>query len=431
MTDTETSLNIIEKLELTKKYLESEIKNLTKSINDQMSSGKNQGKKLLDGLLDNLNETINSLKSNLDRSLRESQTQNTEQLLSLKESLNGQINSLKGYADSLVEDEEVLLVSGLETSLANVGDINKQHSSKMSGMVEKIASITQASLKAPIDIAEKNNEALKETLNEALKMEREILSKSLESLQAEFRDEIGLQIERVFMGVTVTKETLNGIIQDTLSRLEENLRRLNEGIDENFTSEIGRAQDLIHEYEGKLLTTLEDTKSNYDEAMEKIIDRNASTQVNALNELKGQLTGKENDLLEEINGLDTEQQEVLKASMNEFEEQIGKSKAQIIESHGVLKDELEKLLQENTESIKEIIDTMKVNNKENTKSMQSTIDTQVRQLTKESNTMIKERKTEIQSLLDQIKNDSVTNIDRVGKEMGQQVEEVYRQEKQK
>lgn len=431
MTDTESSINIIEKLEITKKYLESETKNLTKSINDQMSSGNNQGKKLLDGLLDNLNKTINSLKSNLDRSLRESQTENTEQLLSLNESLNGQINSLKGYADSLVEDEEVLLVSALETSLANVGDVNKEHATKMSGMVEKIASITKSSIKAPVDIAEKNNEALKETLSEALKMEREILSKSLEALQTEFRDEIGLQIERVFMGVTVTKETLNGIIQDTLSRLEENLRRLNEGIDENFTSEIGRAQDLIHEYEGKLLTTLEETKSNYDEAMTKIIEINGTSHVTALNQLKDQLTSKETDLLVEIKELDTEQQEVLKASMNEFEEHLGKSKAQVIESHGVLKDELEKLLQENTESIKEIIDTMKVNNQENTKSMQNTIATEVRQLTKESNTMIKERKTEIQNLLDQIKDDSVTNIDRVGKEMSQQVEGVYRQEKQK
>ncbi|MCE7737613.1 MAG: hypothetical protein GPJ54_22170 [Candidatus Heimdallarchaeota archaeon] len=431
MTDTETSTYIIEKLELTKKYLETEIKNLTKSINDQMNSGNNQGKKILDGLLENLNETINSLKSNLDQSVRESQTQNTEQLLSLKESLNGQINSLKGYADSLVEDEELRLVSNLETSMENVGDINKQHSSKISGMVEKIASITKVSIKAPIDIAEKNNMALKETLNDALKMERKILSKSLESLQTEFRDEIGLQIERVFMGVTVTKETLNGIIQDTLSRLEENLRRLNEGIDENFTSEIGRAQDLIHEYEGKLLTTLEETKSNYDVAMEKIIEKNATTHVNALNELKDQLTNKENELLVEINELDTEQQEVLQASLNEFENHIGKSKAQVIESQGILKDELEKLLKENTESIKEIIDTMKVNSQEQTKSMQNTIDTQVRQLTKESNTMIKERKIEVESLLDQIKNDSLGNIDRAGKEMGQQIEGIYREEKQK
>ncbi|MFV2013853.1 MAG: hypothetical protein ACC656_00355 [Candidatus Heimdallarchaeota archaeon] len=427
----ETSTNIIEKLESTKRYLESEIKKLTKSINEKMSSGNNQGKELLDNLLDNLNTTINSLRSNLDHSLKESQSQSTEQLLGLKESLNGQINSLRGYANSLVEDEEFRLVSALEASLASVGDINKDHSSKMSGVIEKIASIAEDTIKGPIEIAEKNNSTLKETLEEVLKMERETLSKSLVSLQSDFRDEIGLQIERVFMGVTITKETLNGIIQDTLSRLEENLRRLNEGIDENFTSEIGKAQDLIHEYEGKLLETLEGTKSNYDEAKEKIIKKNASNLASALKKLKGELNIKKSDLLSEINNLNTEQQDLLELSLNELEEQIGKSKAQVIESHGILKDDLEKLLQENTESIKEIIDTMKVNHQDQTKLMKTTIETQVRQLTKDSNTMIKDGRKEMETLLEQVKRDSVTSIDEVGKEVSQQIEGVYRQEKLK
>jgi len=45
MPETETSTDIISKLELTKKYLETEIKSLTKSINNQMSIGNNEGKK--------------------------------------------------------------------------------------------------------------------------------------------------------------------------------------------------------------------------------------------------------------------------------------------------------------------------------------------------------------------------------------------------
>lgn len=431
MSTTGTSTNIIERLELTKKNLEAEIKSLTKSINEQMSSGNNQGKELLDGVLNNLNATINSLKSNLDLSLRDSQTQSTEQLLSLKESLNGQINSLRGYANSLVEDEEFRLVSALEASLASVGDINKDHSSKMSDVIIKIATITEETIKAPIEITEKHNLALKDSLNETLKMERGILSKSLEDLQAEFRDEIAVQIERVFMGVTVTKETLNGIIQDTLSRLEENLRRLNDGIDENFTSEIGKAQDLIHDYEGKLLKTLDGTKSNYDEAVVDIIEKNTATQVNALNVLNKELNTKKKELLNEINGLNTEQQELLNVSMGELEDHIGISKAQVIESHGILKDDLEKLLLENTESIKEIIDTMKLNTQAQTKTMQGTVETQVATLSNETNTTLKSGRKEMESLLEQVKRDSLSNIDQAGKDMGQQIGEILKEEKQK
>ncbi|MHA2275090.1 MAG: hypothetical protein ACXAC2_04955, partial [Candidatus Kariarchaeaceae archaeon] len=286
---TETETNLIDQLENAKKFLENEMKTLSKSINDQMNSTNNSSKEMFDELLKKLNDTINLLKSELDQSVRNSQTQSTEQLLGLRESLNGQISSLQGYANSLVEDEELRLVSALEASLASVEDLNKDHSKKMSGVIEKIASVTEETIKAPIDIVENNNVDLKDILVDALKMERETLTLSLEDLQQEFREEISTQIERVFMGVTITKETLNGIIQDTLSRLEENLRRLNEGIDENFTSEIGMAQDLIHNYEGRLLKTLEGTKSNYDQTMEKIVEKNAKKLVTALNDLKDQL----------------------------------------------------------------------------------------------------------------------------------------------
>lgn len=427
----ETNQTLITQLEATKKHLETEIRILSKNINDGINIGNNQGKDLLNGLLGKVNETIETLKGSLDDSLVNSQKQTLEQLYGLKESLDGQLSSLRGYANQLVEDEEFRLVSALETSLTSIGDINKDHSNKLSEVIKKIGKLSETTSSSPIVVVEKNNLELKENLADILKMEKNMLVKALEDLQGEFREEISDQIERVFMGVTITKETLNGIIQDTLSRLEENLQRLNKGIDENFTNEIGLAQDLIHNYEGKLLETLETTKSNYDQEMVNIIDKNSKNLVKGLAKLTKELNQKQTKLEDDISGLNTEQQELLKISMKELDEHIVISKAQIIDSHGILKDELEKLLDENTESINEVIESMKLNNQSNFKNMQSTIKTDVSQLLTETDSIVKGGRKEIESLLDQIKNDSVQTIDQLGKDLGKEIGDLHREEKLK
>ena len=65
---TETNTDMIDQLEETKKFLEAEMKTLSKSINDQMSSTNNLSKEMLDGLIKKLNDTINVLKTDLDQS---------------------------------------------------------------------------------------------------------------------------------------------------------------------------------------------------------------------------------------------------------------------------------------------------------------------------------------------------------------------------
>jgi hypothetical protein len=317
--------------------------------------------------------------------------------------LDGQLDRLRGYANQLVEAEELRLVTVLETSLTNVTDITKVKSNELNEIIHKVVDIAENSSVSPIKIIQEVNQEANAELGDLLKIEKEKLASNIIKLQNEFRDDIANQIEKVFMGVTLTKESINGIIKDTLSRLEDNLNRLTEGIDENFSNEIGVAQDVIHNYEGKLMDTIEKTQKTYDKLMESILSNHSKKTLESIEKLGEQLNLHKEKIVAEISNLTKEQEELITHTINQLEEQIVDSKAAVIESHGVLKDDLEKLLTSNSDTVKQAIEKMHNNNEDSYNSLLkklSTISSDQKNATTED---ITDTRKELEQSIDQFR----------------------------
>ncbi|MHA2249523.1 MAG: hypothetical protein ACXAD7_04125 [Candidatus Kariarchaeaceae archaeon] len=395
--------NIYSIIESTQKQLEQEVKELNKTIDSQTQEVDNRGKSIFDSNYNKISTSIEDLKKMLEKLLNEHQSSNSEELLSLKESLDGQLDSLRGYANQLVEDEELKLVTTLETSLTNVNDITKDKSSDLNVLIAKISTLADESTSSPVKIVQDMNAKVKEEITEALSIEKSKLTESITNLQEEFRDKIGSQIEKVFMGVTVTKESVNGIIQDTLSRLEENLNRLNAGIDENFTNEIGVTQDIIHDYEGKLIETIGLTQENYNTHMAEIVEKYSQKTLSSLDELKTQLQNQKDKVNSEVSELTKSQNEIVNHAISQLEDQIIQSKAEVIESHGVLKDDLEKLLLSNSDTIKQSIESIQSTNQTVLSNLMDNILQVTNQQTSELSEEFKTTKKEFEQSFDQFR----------------------------
>lgn len=410
----------------TQKKLEQEIKELGKSVDAQSQSVNNRGKTIFDENLMKISKSTEDFKNQLEESLNNYQSNNSEELHGLKESLDGQLDSLRGYANQLVEDEELKLVTALETSLTNVTDITKDKSVELNKIITQVTDIADKSTNSPMKIVKDANIKVKDELTVSLRLEHDILAKALIELKNEFRDNISSQIEKVFLGVTLTKESINGIIRDTLSRLEENLNRLNDGIDENFTNEIGVTQDLIHKYEGKLIEAIDQTQQNYNIHMEEILQKHSEKTLDALDELNGQLSSQKQTILEEINGLTESQEELVNHAISQLKGLIVQSKAEVIESHGVLKDDLDKLLRSNSDTIKQAMKNLQNSNQETIAQLVNSISKnssdQISTLTENS----KSTRKELEQSFDQFKklaSQSITQSQQQIKEFGSSIKQ--------
>ena len=316
------------------------------------------------------NKTREEIKANFVTTVQGYEKYSEDQLRSLKESLELQLDSLRTYTNQIVEDDELKLVNSLEASLTNVSDITSSQLSELQKLTNQVNEIASKSVDRSVEIFKERDLTIKAELSQELTINKDELSSKIVELQDTFRDEMNQKIEKVFMGVTMTKEGINGIIRDTLSRLEENLNRLTEGIDENFTKEVGQAQDLIHEYEGKLLQVIEETQVKYDQQMEQILDKHSKSTQATLDKLHQELNTFKAGILNEISGLTKEQASLVANATKQLENQISKSRADVIESHGTMKDELEKILTANKETLDEAITSLNSAVKTNVQSME-------------------------------------------------------------
>lgn len=398
-----------------KKNVENQYKELKSLLGKKTDSLKEHNKALLDTLEKQTQEALSQLEDNFQTGVKDNKETTDETLEGLRESLDGQLDSLRGFATKLFDDEEERLVNTLESSISHVSGVTKDHSTKLKSIIEKINELAKSSTNSPLELIKINNESLKTDLTNQLQMQNEDLVGSMVDLQIEFREKIGTQIEKVFMGVTVTKGSLDGIIKDTLSRLEENLNLLHAGIDNNFTKEIGVTQDLIHNYEGKLLLAIENTKVDYNELMSRIINRNADQLLENLESLQKTLNVEKEKVFAQVKDLTKEQQDLVKISLDELESQVVNSKAQVIDSHGVLKDDLDKLLASNSQTVKEMIKNAQ---KENQLAL-SVLNKQIAEYTVTQKATIEaETKTSRQSILEQIdslKTESQQSVDNANK----------------
>lgn len=407
----------ISKLEMMRKNLDDELKAVNHAVEQVSASSNEKSRLLFEKLLADITQKATSLQEALEQSINSNQTSNLQELKNLQESLNGQLSSLRSFADKLVHDEESRIVGTLEQSLEEMNQLNSDSSAKFKELINSLTIAVDTTTNSPIKYVESQNGLLKADLVNVLELEGDKLSKSMSQLQNEFRDKIGEQIEKVFMGVTMTKETLNGIIRDTLSRLEVNLSRLNSGIDDNFTKEIGVTQDLIHKYEGKMMEAILNSKTDYENAMNGVVNRNSDALEKSMTTLKSELEKTKNQLNADLQGLTKQQQQLLDNALKAFESQIDKSKAEVIESHGLLKDDLETLLNKNTESINEFMNIMKTNSTNNVAAMVDLIKERTSNIQEVSSMSIKSGKKEVESLLEQLKKDNSQRIDQASKKV--------------
>jgi len=335
------------------------IKDLRKLLMKETENFKAKSGDNLSKALKSSNEVRDRLKTDFNTIIASMDQYNDNQLSSLKESLEGQLESLRGYTDQLVTTEESRLVNSLEASLTNVKDVAIAQNEGLQELYTEVNSIAKKSIDRSVDIATERNNAVKDDISEKLQLNKEVLVSDITNLRDSFQDEIHTKIENVYMGVSNTKHMIDGIISDTLSRLQENLNRLTEGIDSNFTKEVGEAQDLIHDYEGKLIEAIEKSQDTYQQQVQVILTKHEEATNTSLQVMKNELNKFKAELMDEIVALNSSQAQLFDNATTELESQIEESRASVIDSHGTLRDELEKLVVANKESIAETLEKMK------------------------------------------------------------------------
>jgi hypothetical protein len=381
--------------------LSSEFQQLEKSLDEQGKKQQSILKEIVDKTNDSIDVNTGQFETNIKLQLEDQKTRSDDSLVELKDSINGQFEGFREYANKLVEEEEEKLVNDLATTMANVSDITGSHSAALDAVISQVNSVANDSTSKAIDLIKERDEIVKGELVESLTMNQEKLSSALTSLQSEFQESIGNQIEQVFMGVHVTKQEINEIIKDTLSRLESNLNRLTEGLDENFTKEVGKTQDLIHAYEGKVLETNKNIQLAYEEQMNAILDRHLKLTVDNVDMLFKGLNQNKDEILSQITNLSEDQQKLVSHALNQLEEQVKMSKSNIIEFNGYLKDSIQTTIDDNKTTTETIIkqlqnETAETFNqfltqlKSNRSTTKSDTSRQLKDLQKEANTQFSE-----------------------------------------
>ena len=335
--------------------LDSELQKLEKSLDEQ---GKKQ-QSILKEMIDKTNESVDvntsQFETNIKLQLEDQKTNSDDSLIELKDSINGQFEGFREYANKLVEEEEEKLVNDLATTMANVSDITGSHSESLDAVISQVTNVANEATSKAIELIKTRDEVVKGELAEKLTLNQDKLSSSLTNLQTEFQESLGTQIEQVFLGVHVTKQEINEIIKDTLSRLESNLNRLTEGLDENFTKEVGKTQDLIHSYEGRVMETNQKIQSAYEEQMNSLLDLHHKATVDNVDMLFKDLNQNKDQILSQITNLSEDQQKLVKHTLNQLEEQVKLSKSNIIEFNGYLKDSIQTTIDDNKTTTETII----------------------------------------------------------------------------
>lgn len=403
MSDNNSIINLVRDA---KNKVDIEINQLDLDLKNRYNDFSEQEKLLLEKIKDQSVQITQSLESTLNNLVINHNEKNSSVLNNLREVLENELGSFGEYSTSLIGEEEDKLVNISESSLTNVKDITNSHFESLNDLIMKLNTVANDTVEKPITLTKTSNENVKTSLTEALTFQRDELTKSITTLQEEYREKIGTQMEKVFMGVTMTKEGINGIIKDTLSRLEENLLRLTEGLDENFTSEVGAAQDLFHSYEGKMLSAIELMNTNYESQMSSILEKHANETNKSLNNLQSALVEQKDKILSEIGTLSEQQKSLVQGAVVQLEEEVSKSKSSVIEFMGSLKDQLQNALRENRESTNNFILEITENNTK----LVTNLNESIYASTKESREIMKSNLDEHKKLIETETKDARSDI---------------------
>jgi len=352
-------------IESVKKTLATQIKNLRENLIRETDRFGGRAKEKFDQTRDEASKRRDEIKSLINGIVKNYNQFSVEELKKLKENLESQLDKTRNFSNQVIEEQQKKLITSLEESLSTVSQVTssrKEDLKELIGQVDKLA--TESSEKS-IEIVKNRDQQITDQLTDELKLNKEKLSSEIVNLQDSFRDEMNEKIENVFMGVTMTKEGISGIISDTLSRLEENLNRLTEGIDENFTKQVGETQDLIHDYEGRLLEVVENTQQLYDEHMEEILEKHSQQTQQSLDNLNSELNSFKSDILSKLNNLSSDQEKMLTEATKKLQTTVQKSKSEITQSQTKLKDRIGELVSTNKESINQSIATLQTNRQKN------------------------------------------------------------------
>ncbi len=364
MSEEEYKQKVQDKINELKTNLDQGIKDLDKTMKSSTQDLSQKSKENVK----NVNSLLTSKTDEFTNKMQESKLSAfnsiDQKLLELKESLTGELNSFREYVNKLVDSNENNLVTSVETALVNVSDITGANEKTIADIINKIGNIANKTTEEPIKIIKEHNNKTKDELTQSLEIDGDELVSSITKLQEEYQDAIGNQIENVFMGVKITKEEINEIIHDTLSRLEENLGRLTKGLDDNFTSEVGKTQDLLHEYEGRLLEAIKQIQENYKKQMNDILNKYSELTEKNIEDIKNALVSEKEKLLNEINSANEEFKGLISNSLEQLENQVEVSKKSIIENNGMLKDSLQNTLSANYSATDEIMKKMQKSQKE-------------------------------------------------------------------
>ncbi|MCY3411690.1 MAG: hypothetical protein INQ03_08675 [Candidatus Heimdallarchaeota archaeon] len=352
---TEENNKIIEMARETKNAIEQNLKSLEDLIKQNNDTYNSKEKQRLETLKIKITEISDDLEKGMLALVDTQKGTTYEALNGLREVLTNRMGGFGEYATEMIGQEETKLVNLNESSLMNVKDITNAHFESVNALILQIGEVAEDIVKKPIELRRETDASIKEELSQAMVFERDELKSSITTLQDEYREKLGNQMEKVFMGVTLTKEGINEIIKDTLSRLEENLQRLTKGLDANFTTEVGKTQDIFHEYEGKMLNAISAMHENYETQMNRILDKHAKLTSDSLNGLQGSLNTQKDAILKQIASLSEEQKNLVASAVTQLEEKVEESRSNVIDFMGNLRDQLQSALNENTSSTQQLI----------------------------------------------------------------------------
>ena len=395
----EKTLKIVEQFTELLKQLQAEVDKKTKEASNEISSTFQVTQLSVGSIKTETENTLESNKASFNNSSDNLNNQLNNYILSYSDDLldiiKTHVEGFHALATKITDESEKSLVEKIDHIKKLVDDSYGEHQDKSKGIEDKMLSLAE---KFPNELrkkyqaisTEKENE-----LREILKLRQEEVTKSLNKLQHEFRENITNQIGRVFEGVTRMKAQLEEIVEDTLNQLRENLSRINKGIDEYFIDEMNSTQDLLVQYESKLLETVDEIIKDYETEAERIIksmreqsNENIDAVINSLTE---EVSSFKQSLLNLREEFDTE----IRETRIKVYDTLENIKEEVIKIHGEQQDDLDT-------QIKNLFSNITNTKEKSASEVKNKVDTEIANVKREINNQIKEGLDNIKHHYDEI-----------------------------
>ena len=318
-----------------------EIVNLIEKNKEKLSTG-------LEGLKAKIKSDFDSNNLNFEGQMELSQTDFEENLAQLNDKVIAKIDSLitsqetdnneytkklnefiiehKNSSITQINKESKIILDGINSQAHQLKDSSSAYSQSIGEIKNKLVKTTNEITKTPVNLLSKANDEFQKQLRSNAELNRDSLTKNVDTLKSNFSEKLNKDVEKVYQGVVRTKNLVESTIIDTVSQIKQNLNRLNDEIDSHFTSEVGELQGTVHNFEAELRTTIIDSISIYEKEAKDWMDNHSKMTNQQIDELKNKVENIESSINSELTTIHTSADTSFNQNIGEMQDKLNAMK---------------------------------------------------------------------------------------------------------